>query len=98
MRSSPGADVPRHVQEAVLEFAWRHPDAPIRTDDRRLTTAKAEEYRRFLACLAPHANDVEGAWNAAKDEFGATYWFFSVFGCTAASRDGPPPRKKESPR
>jgi hypothetical protein len=96
--NSPGSDVPRLVQEAVLEFAWKHPDAPIRTYGRRMNRAKAEEYRRFLACLAPHAHDAAGAWNAAKDEFGATYWFFSAFGCTAAGRDGPPPPRKESAR
>jgi hypothetical protein len=61
-----------------------------------MTAAKAAELRRFLAWLGPRAGDRVGAWNATKDEFGATYWFFDVFGCTAAGRDGPPSLRKES--
>jgi len=92
-------ELPRHVQEAVVQFAWHHRDQPIPLFGFALSREVCNGYPRFVERLAPHAKDPAGAWNALKDRYGRTYWFYATFGCTPLGRQGPPPAlAKEAPQ
>jgi hypothetical protein len=92
-------ELPRHVQEAVVHFAWHRRDRPVRLWEFRLAPEIRDGLPRYEERLRPYANDPAGAWNALKNDYGATYWFYYTFGCTPFGRQGPPTgTAKEAPQ
>jgi hypothetical protein len=90
LRQAGMTELPRHVQEAVVLFAWHRRDQPIRLYGFSLAPALRDAYPRFVARLEPYAKDRAGAWNALRNDYGSTYWFYYTFGCTPFGRQGPP--------
>jgi hypothetical protein len=90
LRQAGLTELPRHVQEAVVHFAWHRRDQPTRLYGFSLAPALRDAYPRFVARLEPYAKDRAGAWNALRNDYGSTYWFYSTFGCTPFGRQGPP--------
>jgi hypothetical protein len=97
LRQAGMTELPRHVQEAVVHVAWHRRDQPIRLYGFSLAPALREGYPRFAARLEPYAKDPAGAWNALRNDYGSTYWFYYTFGCTPFGRQGPPPAR-EAPK
>jgi hypothetical protein len=91
LRQGGVTELPRHVQEAVVLYAWHRRDQPTRLYGFSLAPALRDAYPRFVARLEPYAKDRAGAWNALRDDYGSTYWFYYTFGCTPFGRQGPPP-------
>ena len=94
LRQGGMTELPRHVQEAVVQFAWVRRDRPIPLHGFRLAPEIRDGYPRFAARLQPHAKDPAGAWHALADDYGHTYWFYYTFGCTPFGRQGPPAAKE----
>jgi hypothetical protein len=99
LRQAGLTELPRHVQEAVVLYAWHRRDQPIRLYGFTLAPALRDGYPRFVARLEPYAKDRAGAWNALRNDYGSTYWFYYTFGCTPFGRQGPPPAPaREAPK
>jgi hypothetical protein len=94
LRQAGMTELPRHVQEAVVQFAWGRRDQPITLYGFRLAPEIRDGYPRFAARLQPHAKDPAGAWHALAGDYGHTYWFYYTFGCTPHGRQGPPAAKE----
>jgi hypothetical protein len=83
-------ELPTHVQEALLGYRNLHGSFPPGVDETAIDRAVEARFRRFLEIWAPHQNgQAAEAWTALAPEFGATYWFFYLFGRSAA---GPSPQ------
>jgi hypothetical protein len=83
-------ELPRHVQEAVVLFAWRRLDRPLRLCGFRLAPEIRNGLLRYEERRRQYERDPVGAWNALKNDYGATYWFYETFRCTPFGRQGPP--------
>jgi hypothetical protein len=81
--------LPTHVQEALLSFANVHDALPPGVDAGAIDPRLARRFQMFLSMYLARQNSPEAGWQALAPEFGDTYWFFYVFGRTAA---GEPPR------
>ncbi len=86
-------EIPVHYEEAILQYASaaRQPIPDLR--GRRIRPQTLQRFRDFLAILNRHRDDPRAAWNALKDDYGTTYWFYRTFGRTPFGWDhpGPPP-------
>ncbi len=82
--------MPTHVQEALLGFKNENGSLPPGIDGSAIDGETESRFRSFLQIYAQYQNrSAEEAWKALAPDFGATWWFFYVFGRTAA---GPPPQ------
>jgi len=82
--------LPRHLQEAVLQYVQQTRQRRINLAGYGIDPAVVQRQQVFLRRLAQHKTDPQAAWDALARDFGDTYWFYEVFGCTAAGRRGPP--------
>jgi hypothetical protein len=81
--------LPTHVQEALLGIRNETGSFPPGTDASAIDSQIALRFSNFLQVFARHQNArPEQTWEALAPEFGATWWFFYIFGRTEA---GPPP-------
>ena len=87
--------LPRHLQEAILHHLQRTRQRRINLYGHTIDRTTVQRYQVFLKRLARHKDDAQAAWDALAEDFGATFWFFDTFGCTAAGRRGPPIAKRE---
>ena len=89
--------LPRLLEEAVLIHVQQKRIRRVNLYGHAVRPETLRRHEEFLRRQRRHTNDPEGAWNALKDEFGNTYWFFYVFGRTPFGRAGPPLARKEGP-
>lgn len=89
------AQLPRHIEEAVLDYVQSRRVRQVNLAGHRVRPETLRRHEAFLARLLAHKGDPAGAWNALKDDFGDTYWFYGTFGCTAFGRAGPPTPQRE---
>jgi hypothetical protein len=88
-------DLPTHVQEALLGFRNVNGSLPPGIDGSAIQSQTASRFQGFLYIYTRHQNGpAEDVWKALAPDFGATYWFFYLFGRTAA---GPPPQAGADP-
>ncbi len=81
-------DLPTHVQEALLHFRNVSGSLPPGADESAIDSQTASRFQMFVNVYARYQNGrAEDAWKALAPDFGGTYWFFYIFGRTAA---GPP--------
>ena len=81
--------LPTHVQEALLSFRNENDSLPPGIDESAIDGRIAARFRAFLDIYLPRRNSAVAGWEALAPEFGGTYWFFYIFGRTAA---GEPPQ------
>lgn len=89
--------LPRLLEEAVLIHVQQNRIRRVNLYGHAVRPETLRRHQEFLRRRQRHTDDPEGAWNALKDDFGNTYWFFYVFGCTPVGRSGPPLARKEGP-
>jgi hypothetical protein len=83
-------ELPTHVQEALLGFRNVNGSLPPGIDGSAIGRGTEDRFQSFLAIFTQRQNGpAEEAWNALEPGFGGTWWFFYLFGRTAA---GPPPQ------
>jgi hypothetical protein len=81
-------DLPTHVQEALLHFGNLSGSLPPGIGQSAIKSQTLSRFQRFVNIWTLVQDDPpEDAWTALAPEFGGTYWFFYIFGRTAA---GPP--------
>jgi hypothetical protein len=84
--------MPTHVQEALVGFRNENGSLPPGIDGSAIDGEIESRFRSFLEIFVRHQNGpAEEAWKELAPGFGATWWFFHVFGRTAA---GPPPQAR----
>jgi hypothetical protein len=90
-------DLPMHVQEALLGYRNVNGSLPPGIDGSAIHGEIESRFQTFTEIWSRHQNGpAEDTWNALAPDFGATWWFFYVFGRTAA---GPPPQPRtDAPR
>ncbi len=76
-------DLPTHVQEALVGFREADGSLPAGIDSR--TKSRLQSFVEIWKQV--ENGPAENAWKALAPAFGGTYWFFHIFGRTAA---GPP--------
>jgi hypothetical protein len=82
-------DLPTHVQEALVGYRNENGSLPPGLDRSAIDGQTESRFRSFLQIFARYQNGpVEEIWKALAPGYGATWWFFHVFGRTEA---GPPP-------
>lgn len=88
-------EIPVHYEEAILHYASAAQRPMPDLGGRRIRPQTLQRFRDFLAIVNRHKDDRQAAWNALKDDYGTTYWFYCTFGRTPFGWDypGPPPRK-----
>jgi hypothetical protein len=85
-------ELPTYVQEALLGFRNEIGSLPPGIDGSAIRPETESRFRSFLAIWAQRQNGpAEEAWKALEPGFGGTWWFFYLFGRTAA---GPPPQAR----
>jgi hypothetical protein len=82
------SDMPAHVQEALISFRNVSGSLPPGVDGSAIRPETEARFQNFLNVYLPHQSSPEDGWKALAPSFGGTYWFFYLFGRTAA---GPPP-------
>jgi hypothetical protein len=93
--------IPRHYEEALLSYLHATAENPqVRPDlgpllkRRRIRKDTNDRLQAFVRIYATYQDDddqdaaMQAAWAQLAPEFGDTYWFFDVFGRSAAA---PPP-------
>jgi hypothetical protein len=81
-------DLPTHVQEALVGYRNVNGSLPPGIDGSAIDSLIAARFQSFVDMWAQHQHGpAEQAWKALAPDFGATWWFFYIFGRTAA---GPP--------
>jgi Family of unknown function (DUF6057) len=81
-------DLPTHVQEALLGFRNVNGTLPPGIDGLAIHSQTESRFQNFIYIWTRHQNGpAEDAWKALAPVFGGTWWFFYIFGRTAA---GPP--------
>ena len=82
--------MPQHYQEALWAYLRATADSPQPGLD--LTVAKGrlqqqtyQRFKDFNRIVAEHLDDPETARQALTPEYGDTYWFFDLFGHSAAA-------------
>jgi hypothetical protein len=81
-------DLPTHVQEALLGYRNVDGSLPPGIDASAIQSEIETRFETFVYVWTRVQNGPpEDAWNALAPRFGGTYWFFYIFGRTAA---GPP--------
>ena len=81
-------DLPTHVQEALVSFRNVHGSLPAGIDPSAIHPQTESRFQSFVQIWTRVENGPpEDAWKALAPNFGGTYWFFYIFGRTAA---GPP--------
>jgi tetratricopeptide (TPR) repeat protein len=91
-------DLPTHVQEALLGFRNVNGALPPGIDGSAIHSQTQTRFQNFVYIWTRVQNGpAEDAWEVLAPGFGGTYWFFYIFGRTAA---GPPfqARADASPR
>lgn len=88
-------DLPAHVQEALISFRNVNGSLPQGVDGSAIHPETEARFQTFLNVYLPRQNSPEDGWNALAPSFGGTYWFFYIFGRTAA---GPPPSESRAGR
>ena len=81
--------LPAHVEEALLVYRKVKGAWPPGIEAGRVAAETERRFDLFLATLARHDADDLAGWAALSPEFGETYWFFDVFGRTAAGPAAP---------
>jgi hypothetical protein len=82
-------DLPTHVQEALLGFRNVHGSLPPGVEGSAIHSQTESRFQSFVDVWARHENGPrENAWKALAPAFGGTYWFFYIFGRTAAGSQG----------
>ncbi|MCC7176432.1 MAG: hypothetical protein IT159_14665 [Bryobacterales bacterium] len=80
--------LPAHIEEASLGFRNLHGSLPPGIDESAILPQTQARFQRFVQIWTRVQNGpAEEAWKALAPGFGGTYWFFYIFGRTAA---GPP--------
>jgi tetratricopeptide (TPR) repeat protein len=79
-------DLPTHVQEALLGFRNVNGSLPPGVDGSAIHRQTESRFQSFLDIYLQHQNSPEAAWQALAPAFGGTYWFFYIFGRTAAGQ------------
>ncbi len=83
-------DLPTHVQEALLGFRNLNGSLPPGIDESAILRQTEARFQSFISMYTRHQNGpAEDAWRALAPDYGATWWFFHLFGRTAV---GPPPQ------
>ena len=81
-------DLPTHVQEALLHFRNVNGTLPPGIDGSAIQRQTETRFQNFVFVWTRVQNGpAEDAWEVLAPKFGGTYWFFYIFGRTAA---GPP--------
>jgi tetratricopeptide (TPR) repeat protein len=81
-------EFPAHVQEALASFENVNGSLPPGVDRSAIDNATAARFQNFVYIWTRvQKGPPESAWTALAPRFGSTYWFFYIFGRTAA---GPP--------
>jgi hypothetical protein len=80
--------IPRHHEEGILLHQWLNKDQVVNLHGHHLNPHVAAEFRRFNQQLRIFGTNVAGAMPALRSEFGHTYWYYYMFGCSGAL---PPP-------
>ncbi len=84
--------MPTHVQEALVGFRNENGSLPPGIDGSVIDGEIESRFRSFLEIFVRHQNGpAEEAWKELAPGFGETWWFFHVFGRTAAV---PPPQAR----
>jgi len=78
--------IPDHYEEAIVVYAQRIGKIPAGLLGRSVRQETIRRFQAFCERLALFPGDQKAAWDALAPEFGATFWFFDVFGMTAAGR------------
>ena len=78
--------IPDHYEEAIVTYAQRIGKIPDGLRGRSVRQETISRFQAFCERLALFPGDRKAAWDDLAPEFGATYWFFDVFGMTAAGR------------
>ena len=85
-------ELPTHVQEALLGFRNEIGSLPPGIDGSAIDAETESRFQSFLSIWTQRQNGPpEEAWKALEPGFGGTWWFFYIFGRTAA---GPPPQAR----
>ena len=83
-------ELPTHVQEALVGFRNVNGSLPPGIDGSAIDRQIEARFQSLVSIWGRYQNGpAEEAWKALAPDFGATYWFFYIFGRTAA---GPPPQ------
>ena len=84
--------LPRHLQEAVLHGMLVTHRTQVNLHGHHIPPETVARHREFIERLTPHlrARNPQAAWDALKDDFGDTFWFYYTFRCTPHGRSGPP--------
>jgi tetratricopeptide (TPR) repeat protein len=78
-------DLPTHVQEALLGFRNVNGSLPPGIDGSAIHSQTESRFQNFVYIWTRVQNGpAEDAWEALKPSFGGTYWFFYIFGRSAA--------------
>jgi len=81
-------ELPTHVQEALLGFRNVNGSLPPGIEESSIHRQIESRFQSFVNMWTRVQNGpAEDAWKALAPNFGGTYWFFYIFGRTAA---GPP--------
>ncbi|OGV75122.1 MAG: hypothetical protein A2269_00820 [Lentisphaerae bacterium RIFOXYA12_FULL_60_10] len=76
--------LPTHMEEALLVYRQANGAWPPGLEDFRPTPEMERRFRAFLTRFMQHPGEPATLWNLLIGDFGNTYWFFDVFGRTAA--------------
>jgi hypothetical protein len=78
-------DLPTHVQEALLGFRNLKGSLPPGIDGSAIHSQTESRFQNFVYIWTRVQNGpAKDAWEALTPGFGDTYWFFYIFGRTAA--------------
>jgi hypothetical protein len=90
-------ELPTHVQEALLGFRNVNGSLPPGIDGSAIGRGTEDRFQSFLAIWTQRQNGpAEEAWKALEPGFGGTWWFFFLFGRTAAG--SPPQARADAPQ
>ena len=83
-------ELPTHVQEALVGFRNVNGSLPPGIDGSAIDSQTESRFQSFINMYSRYQYaPPEGVWKALAPDFGGTWWFFHLFGRTAA---GPPPQ------
>jgi hypothetical protein len=77
--------IPRHCEEAILLHEMLTKDQTINLHGYTIQPETIAGFKRFNDRMREYRGDMSQAMPGMKDEFGKTFWFYYVFGCSSAA-------------
>lgn len=87
-------ETPRHIEEALVAYAASQPGRPLQLGGRRLAAETQRRFAAFQTILRENNSRLLEIEPRLARDFGDTFWFFQLYGCTGVTPAVEPRRRR----